>query len=80
MAGFRVEKQTAGSVALDDLGITLTGGIGTIVDLTDLAPENVARSADLLAAIPATVLIVDPRDDTNATILSSAFWSSIQRL
>ena len=72
MAGFRVEKQTAGSVALDDLGITLTGGIGTIVDLTDLAPENVARSADLLAAIPATVLIVDPRDDTNATILSSA--------
>jgi len=72
MAGFRVEKQTAGSVALDDLGVTLTGAIGTIVDLTDLAPENVARSADLLAAIPALVLIVDPRDNTNATILTSA--------
>jgi hypothetical protein len=71
MAGFRVEKQTAGSVTLDDLGITLTGGIGTIVDLTDLAPEDVARSADLLAAIPALVLVVDPRDDTNATILTS---------
>jgi len=72
MAGFKVEKQTAGSVAIDDLGITLTGAIGTIVDLTDLNPSDIARSADLLAAIPASILVVDPRDDTDATILTSA--------
>jgi len=46
MAGFRVEKQTAGAVVLDDLGITLTGAQFSIIDLTDLAPQDIARSAD----------------------------------
>jgi hypothetical protein len=73
MAGFRVQKLTASAVVIDDLGITLTGAISAIVDITDHAPENLARSADLLAAITADdILIVDPRDDTNATILTKA--------
>ena len=73
MAGFRVQKLTAAAVVIDDLGITLTGAISAIVDITDHAPENLARSADLLAAITAdNILIVDPRDDTNATILTKA--------
>ena len=73
MAGFKVQKLTAGAIAIDDLGLTLTGAISTIVDITDIAPENLARSADLLASITADeILIVDPRDDTNATILTKA--------
>jgi len=73
MAGFKIEKQTAGSIAIDDLGITLTGAIGVIVDLTDLAPENLSRSADLLASITADeILVVDPRDDGDTTILTKA--------
>jgi len=72
MSGFKVEKQTASAIVLDDLGITLVGATNSIHDLTSKSPEEIARSADLLAAIPADLLVVDPRDDTNATILSSA--------
>ena len=67
----QVYKLTASAVAIDDLGITITGAIGTTYDLVDLHPNNVTLSAtggDLEAAVNGTtpfstaeLVVVDPR-------------------
>ena len=67
----QVYKLTASAVAIDDLGITITGAIGATYDLVDLHPNNVTLSAtggDLEAAVNGTapfsvaeLVVVDPR-------------------
>ena len=66
-----IYKLTTSAVVLDDLGITVTGAIGTTLDLVDLRPNDVTLSAlggDLEAAINGTtpfstpeLVVVDPR-------------------
>lgn len=66
-----IYKLTASAVVLDDLGITVTGAIGTTLDLSDLRPNDVTLSAtggDLEAAVNGTtpfstaeLVVVDPR-------------------
>jgi hypothetical protein len=68
-------KLTTNVVVIDDLGITLTGAIGTTLDLTSLRPNDVALSAtggNLQAAIDGTspfsvaeLVVVDPRGGTH---------------
>lgn len=69
---FLVEKLTAPAVVLDDLGITLTGAIGTQHDLTDTPPNDLARSADLRAAMATELRVVDPRDAADTILLNQA--------
>ena len=69
MSGFKIEKQTAATIDVLDLGITLFGAAGTIVDITNLSPQDVSRSADLISLISGgDILVVDSRDPTDATI------------
>ena len=49
--GFKVYKNNALPVVINDLGVTLTGAAGTVVDLTHLEPSDVARSIDLRNAV-----------------------------
>lgn len=66
-----VEKLTTSAVVLKDLGITITGAIGTQYDLTNEQPNDIAQSAlggSLEAAINGTapftvpeLVVVDPR-------------------
>ena len=73
MAGFKVELQTAGPHVVGDLGLTITGAISSIYDLTQVAPQEIARSADLQALVSGgDLLVVDTRDDSDATIMSLA--------
>jgi len=73
MSGFKVELQTAGPHVVTDLGLTLNGAIGTVVDLTAEEPNNIARSADLEALVTSgDILVVDARDDTDTTIMTLA--------
>ena len=67
MSGFKVYKLTAGSVALNDIGETLIGPVGTIVDLTHVEPTDIYHSIDLVQAVNAgSIQVVDARDDFNA--------------
>ena len=75
MSGFKVRVLTAGPHIVNDLGITLdaAGAAPVTVDVTYLAPEDIARSADLLALIASDdIFIADARDDSDSTFLSKA--------
>jgi len=64
---FIVQKPGAGAVAIDDLGITVTGIASSTRDLRDIDPSDIAQSVDLATAIAGGILVVlDPRDDTTA--------------
>jgi len=69
---FVVRKPGAGAVALDDLGITVTGIATTERDLRDHAPADIAASADLAASIAGgTLVVLDPRDDSTALSIAN---------
>lgn len=75
MSGFKIRILTTGPHIVNDLGITLdvAGAAPVTEDLTDLAPQDIARSADLLALITGDdILIVDARDDSDTTFLTKA--------
>ena len=75
MSGFKIRILTAGPHVVNDLGITLdsAGAAPVTEDHTSLPPQDVARSADLLALIASDdILIVDTRDDSDTTIMSRA--------
>ena len=74
MAGFKIRVLTAGPHIVGDLGIVLdsAGAAPLTEDHTSLPPQDVARSADLLALIGSLdIAIVDARDDSDATILDA---------
>jgi hypothetical protein len=69
---FVVRKPGAGAVALDDLGITVTGLAASERDLRDLEAADIAASADLAAAISGgTLVVLDPRDDSTALSIAN---------
>lgn len=70
MSGFKVEKLTVGAVIITDLGLTISGAIGSQHDLTHVTPQDLARSADLRAAMATQLRVLDPRDDTDTILLS----------
>ena len=75
MAGFKIRVLTAGPHVVTDLGIVLDslGAAPLTEDHTSLPPNDVARSADLATLITGgDIVIVDARDDTDATFLSLA--------
>jgi hypothetical protein len=75
MSGFKIRVLTAGPHVVGDLGLTLdsAGAAPITVDLTSLPPQDVARSADLLALIASDgAFVVDARDDSDTTFLSKA--------
>lgn len=63
---FLVRKLDGNPVAINDLGITITGTTGTTFDLSFLSPEHIADSDDLVATLGSTLEVLDPRDDSTA--------------
>lgn len=73
MALIKITLQTAGPHAVNDLGITLSGGVGTIIDLSRHESNDISQSNDLAAlATAGDIQVIDPRDDTDATFLNAA--------
>ncbi len=70
MASLIVRKLDANPVVLDDIGLTITGPLGTTFDLITEEAQDITMSADLVAAIGVTLEVLDPRD--GATLLSTA--------
>lgn len=70
MASLIVRKLDANPVVLDDIGLTITGPLGTTFDLITEEAQDISMSADLVAAIGVTLEVLDPRD--GATLLSTA--------
>ncbi len=69
---FIVRKNVATPIIIDDLGLTITGIVGTERDLRDVEPMDIVESADLAFVIASGDLIVlDPRDDLTVLTISN---------